>query len=484
MKVFLSGLFFFLLPLLSHATVRINEIAWMGSAASASDEWIELYNDGSSDAILDGWHLTDEGNLTINLEGVIPAGGYAVLERTDDNSAPGTAFLIYTGALSNAGALLSLYRDDGVLEDQVVGGDNWENIGGNNDTKETAQYTQTGWITAQATPGTINNTTSDSNTNTNTDDNSESENNVNNSTNATTRVSFGEKKNTTLHLSQREVVVSLNIPKYAYVNQKVLMEVKSSGASKPILDSLVHKWNFGDIFTATGTEVAHRYAYPGEYMVTVESGYKTYNATAKKKITVLPLLLSLSVSSKGEVQIHNNSKYEVDISGYIIEIENKKAYFPKRSIMLPNATIVIPRKKSLYKNGDRVMLLDEIGTEIATLHKLKTIYPIQKKENQQKISTTVKAQQIIGNKKTTQKKKKSDIGKSAFIFASDKQSKLSHNKSTVTASNLSNFATSSQAAMLIKAVDDASTKKFAYTGLFAVIAIGVLAVFAGKSNES
>ena len=49
---------FLISPLFSYAaSVFINEVAWMGTTASASDEWIELYNAGSTDVDISGWTL-------------------------------------------------------------------------------------------------------------------------------------------------------------------------------------------------------------------------------------------------------------------------------------------------------------------------------------------------------------------------------------------------------------------------------------------
>ena len=41
----------------NQSNVVINEIAWMGSAASASDEWIELKNTTNESINLSGWTL-------------------------------------------------------------------------------------------------------------------------------------------------------------------------------------------------------------------------------------------------------------------------------------------------------------------------------------------------------------------------------------------------------------------------------------------
>jgi len=103
----------------SPLTLLINEVAWAGTAASTSDEWIELYNPGSSPVNLAGWILkTDDNSPTIALTGTIPAGGYFLLERTDDTTVSDiTADLIYTGELNNSNEILRLLDPAGGLVD-------------------------------------------------------------------------------------------------------------------------------------------------------------------------------------------------------------------------------------------------------------------------------------------------------------------------------------------------------------------------------
>lgn len=93
--------------------IVLNEIAWMGTTASTTDEWIELYNPTTTAVDITGWVLAAaDGTPSILLSGSIPAGGYFLLERTDDTTVPGvTADQIYTGALSNTGENLTL-RDE------------------------------------------------------------------------------------------------------------------------------------------------------------------------------------------------------------------------------------------------------------------------------------------------------------------------------------------------------------------------------------
>jgi hypothetical protein len=145
-----------LLPVLIKAaepSVLINEIAWMGTENSNTDEWLELYNNTNEEIDLTGWKLeADDGSPKINLEGVIPAGGYALLERTDDETVSEiTADQIYTGSLSNSGEWLKLYNADNNLIDEINNSEEW--LGGDNSTKQTLERTDlTSWQTG-AEPG-------------------------------------------------------------------------------------------------------------------------------------------------------------------------------------------------------------------------------------------------------------------------------------------------------------------------------------------
>jgi hypothetical protein len=104
----------------SPLSVMINEVAWAGTTASSSDEWIELYNPGDQNVSLEGWRLEDGGDLAIALHGIIAAQGYYLLERSDDQAVTDlSADLIYTGSLLNSGETLRLFAPGGGLIDSA-----------------------------------------------------------------------------------------------------------------------------------------------------------------------------------------------------------------------------------------------------------------------------------------------------------------------------------------------------------------------------
>lgn len=136
-------LFFLLFPicdLKATGSVIFNEIAWMGTLVSASDEWIELKNTTNETIDLTGWTLkAQDGTPNIILSKTIEPNGYFLLERTNDDTVPSVqADLIYVGDLGNGGEFLELYDNASNLIDifDCISTDTkWP--AGNNITKQT-----------------------------------------------------------------------------------------------------------------------------------------------------------------------------------------------------------------------------------------------------------------------------------------------------------------------------------------------------------
>lgn len=115
--------------------VAINEVAWAGTVANSADEWIELRNNTSSDVDLTGYALRwNNGDVVIRFDPeatsnsnavevrrtTIPANGFLLLERTDDEAIQDVeADVIYTGALGNGGETLQLVDPEGDIVDEV-----------------------------------------------------------------------------------------------------------------------------------------------------------------------------------------------------------------------------------------------------------------------------------------------------------------------------------------------------------------------------
>ncbi len=129
--------------------VVINEIAWMGTASSTEDEWLELKNNSAQNIDFAGlWILRAEDNTpSITLTGTISAGGYYLLERKDnltvsDVAADQTPYGNdgASWALNNGGERLFLERvisGATTTIDEVANCSNW--CAGDNTAKKTME---------------------------------------------------------------------------------------------------------------------------------------------------------------------------------------------------------------------------------------------------------------------------------------------------------------------------------------------------------
>lgn len=332
------------------AAVIFSEIAWMGTEADVNDEWIEIYNFSNAPTDISGWTISDGDSLNIVLNGTMPPHGVFLLERTDDTSVPGVvAAVVYTGALSNSGETLTMRDAEGnVVGEPLVGGENWENIGGDNDAKYTAQFTTKGtWVTGPPTPGQPN---IEDNVAPEIDDDDTEEVNKNTDQGVVPVVSKSKtsspasSKKTTLVLPDWSLTLELTAPKIAYVHQPVTFTIEPSGLSDVLLNSVQHSWNLGDLTTGKGRTVTHQYEYPGTYVVVVDGEFKRHSASIRHEITVLPVSFSITKNTDGDIQINNDSPYEVDLSSYSVR-GDETVVFPENTILLPKATLTIPKEK-------------------------------------------------------------------------------------------------------------------------------------------
>lgn len=352
----------------AQATVVINEIAWMGTTVSANAEWIELFNNGSTVVDLTGWRLTTaNGSPLITLTGSILVGGYFLLERTSDDSVLGvTANQIYTGALTNSGTTLTLTNTSGSTIDQVDGGVNWGNIGGDNASKETAQRTDSGWRTAVSTPGAIN--VGVSNTSSGAVDSS-----------ATTTAPVV----TTQSVVQGGSVEYLPIPTLRIIagTDRVVSSDADTTFTAVVYDSKGNKrddatvaWSFGDGMRRVGAKVFHTYYEPGEYVAIVhattsDGGDSMYKIIVTVKDASIEIV---SVSSKG-ITIANSSSRVIDLSFWRLSMGGQEFKIPAntqilagRTILFPSQIIELPVTETaslLYPSGEVVMIFPSVSEQ-------------------------------------------------------------------------------------------------------------------------
>jgi len=109
--------------------IIFSEVNWAGSKESPNDEWMEIKNNSGNDISLDGWQIISADKnikIILTVENKIAGGGLYLLERTNDDSAPGvTADAIYSGTLSNSGTELKIFSSDCSLSDEIIASKGW-----------------------------------------------------------------------------------------------------------------------------------------------------------------------------------------------------------------------------------------------------------------------------------------------------------------------------------------------------------------------
>ena len=331
----------------------------MGTIVDYNDEWLELRNTGSSSVDLTGWILeAADGQPKINLSGTIPADGYFLLERTDDNTILGTvADQIYAGALGNSGENLKLKDQTNNIIDDVDFFSGWP--GGNNTTKQTIEKTTTGWQTslnpggtpkAQNSSGAIQEPTSPS------EDPEES--------------TSEEPEIPTTTENDNPPVADARDNIIGFINQEIILD--GSFSYDPDENELQYSWNTGDGNSSDHQIVNHRYQYPGTYLatLTVYDGKYYVSDTITIKIQTAQIIINEFMANpsgadeKEEwIEIYNDADSITDISGWQLDdlaSSSKSFIFPKNTLIAPKSYLVFSRqttKIALNNDKDTVRLL-------------------------------------------------------------------------------------------------------------------------------
>jgi len=116
----------------TYQPVVFNEIAWMGSASSSADEWLELKNISTSTVSLNNWQLigintqNNENKIKIFFDGSDAIDNLFLLERSDDDSVPGiSANKIFSGSINDSDFILRLFNNECILIDEVGATSTW-----------------------------------------------------------------------------------------------------------------------------------------------------------------------------------------------------------------------------------------------------------------------------------------------------------------------------------------------------------------------
>lgn len=346
------------------AEVMINEIAWMGTVDSQYGEWIELYNDSSSEVNLVDWKLYEAGGdvLIFTLTKTISPNGFLVIERTTPSSIDPLPEIndesgsFAGGGLSNDGEFLVLKDSSGNNIDSLDFSSGWP--AGNIETKETMQLDGSSWITASPTPG-VENVPSGGGGNSGGGDDPGGGSSSGNSSN-----DDEEKEIIIKNPTMKGKILSNSL---AFVGQPFNIKANILGYSNEnvVLGRLY--WNFGDgtYFEQKNNfeKFLHTYYYPGEYQLSLEyyAGHFSKEPEVISKMVVKVVPTTVVISKIGDttdffIELTNESSNDIDISGWNLKAGTKNFFFPKNTVVLAKKKMVLGSRITGFSFGDKYNL--------------------------------------------------------------------------------------------------------------------------------
>lgn len=247
-------------------------------------------------------------------------------------------------------------------------------------------------------------------------------------------------------------------PEIGYVNQSIKFDAEPTDGTDGRL--IRYQWNFGDAATADSKSPEHSYAYPGTYVVIVESYYDKKEVTARHEINILSAAVTLVRNLNGDVTVKNENSHEIDLDG--MKLVGQSVFeFPEYTILMPGKSLVISNSKLDAGANNVVTLHDEFGNVMASTYKPLAAAP-------------ARVTSVASHKNQAQD----------LTITDDRETATT----SVNANESVNVATDTEAGLNLQsaAAGEAGRRlpegSLPYLGLIGVISLSLLALYGSRSN--
>lgn len=353
-------------PIITNAKIIINEIMYDPEGTDTGREWVEVYNEGTTDVDLTTMRLNENGvNHTMKPfntpTAILGAGKYAIVA---DNA---EKFLLdytnYSGmlvdsafSLNNTGEALSIVDSEGNVIDTVTYLSDWGAGGNGNSLQKRGDVWIPGEVTlakenvtvpadeSEVTGGTGGSTsTSSSTTSTGGSAGSGSGSSSNTSTHSSQSILTTYKPKVNLEIGiGRDRIGFVNTPIQFHANHN---QEKNSG--------IKYLWSFGDGDSSTGAKTNHTYYSSGEYNVVTNASKSGEQAVSRIKVAIREPEIAITASNRGklvDILLENKSGFEINVGGFDVI---RKGESGRKSFVFPQDTII--------NSGKAVNIMGEIS---------------------------------------------------------------------------------------------------------------------------
>ncbi|MFA6077841.1 MAG: lamin tail domain-containing protein [Candidatus Paceibacterota bacterium] len=363
-------LFLFFTPVFAGAQISFSEIMYdpEGSDANSGGEWVEVQNIGSTAVDFTKWiFFENDINHGITADGasVIQPGGYAIISK--DPSIFKGYFTNFSGLLFRAsfslndGEKLAMKsnKDDLVTDANSV--TYTAELGAKNDGKSLQKNSSGVWLSATPTPGSATLSDPSNPVMETTTSNQTAEQNSGASTNSIVS-SFPVEP---------QMIVEAGANKTTVAGALISFSGIALGLKKEPIENAQYMWSFGDGSFKEGRSVTHTYRYPGEYVVVLEVSSGYFSGSDRLKVSaVTPEIIISKIGDASDyfIEVTNNSKYELDLSGWILRSQSAQFFIPKNTIIMSGGKVSFSSLVTgfSFSLGDKPFLLYPSGAMATT----------------------------------------------------------------------------------------------------------------------
>ncbi len=373
MKIIVSIFLFLLTAQVASAEVVITEIMYDLEGSDSGREWIEVQNTGSEDIDISTWRFREaEVNHKLNVaqgSGVIPAGGYAIIaDNTDkflvDHSFSGVLF-DSSFSLKNTGEELTI-KDADLVDIDTVAYD--PEIGAKGD-GNSLQLSGGVWVVGSPTPGSGASSGGGA-------EQATEESEVEPSRDAEEESSLpSSSSNVSGWPTEPQVLVNAGERmRIAVVGADTEFTGRALGIEKDPLLGIRYLWVFGDGGSREGERVLYHYSYPGEYVVMLRASSGKYVGTDRVRVMVIPADITISSVGFGVpsfVELYNQTPYELDLSRWVIKVDESMFSIPRDTIILSGNKIRFSSETTelFAQSDDTISLLYSNGITADTYNR-------------------------------------------------------------------------------------------------------------------
>jgi hypothetical protein len=369
MKIYRNiGVFFlFLLPNIVSAQIIFTEVMYNPSGTDTGREWVEIFNTGTESVDITTLKLFEDSvNHKISAYSginLLSTGQYAIIADNPEKFHADFNFdgIIFDSAfsLNNTGEEIKLINSAGSIVDTF----NYSIELGGNDTGNSLQLNDVGWIPAVPTPGEIN--AADA-----VDENDEESEDDDNNVDENTTIDAGSGS---VHNGQTDVIdykptaklkVSAGRERFTTTNSEIFLELIHNQDKKSRIRA---KWSMGDGHEISGKKISYIFDRPGEYNIVLNTFFGEETAISRTKIYVLEpeVKFSLANSGKGvDLLLKNSGKKELNIGGYTLKNNKRSFVLAADTIISAGQTLAMSETSTGLAHDDKIVVYFPNGDKL------------------------------------------------------------------------------------------------------------------------